>query len=131
MTIVQPVGPSERVATYEVADDQVATGSTFGGPKIVMTIKATGAIERVFSSDLGKTVFGTVVLRHYDDRVGMHLMQEDPGQFSIHSAHQEHRYRLPNGVAVFEDLFVLSGAPANGHAADPPAAYYSLDLHNT
>jgi hypothetical protein len=130
MTIVQPVGPSERVATYEVADDQVATGSTFGGPKIVMTIKATGAIERVFSSDLGKTVFGTVVLRHYDDRVGMHLMQEDPGQFSIHSAHQEHRYRLPNGVAVFEDLFVLSGAPANGHAADPPAAYYSLELHN-
>ena len=131
MTIVQSVGPSERVAAYEVADDQLATGSTFGGPKIVMTIKATGAIERVFASDLGKTVFGTVVLRHYDDRVGMHLVQEDPGQFSIHSAHQQHRYGLPNGVAVLEDLFVLSGAPKDGHTVDPPAAYYAIELRNT
>ncbi len=131
MTIVQPLGPSERVAAYEVADDQMATGSTLGGPKIVMTIKATGAIERVFSSDIGKTMFGPVVLRHYDDRVGMHLAQEDPGRFSIHSAHQEHRYRLPNGVAVFEDLFVLSGAPEAGHSVDPPAAYYAIELRNT
>lgn len=131
MTIVQPVGPSERVAAYEVADDQMAAGSTFGGPRIVMTIKATGAIERIFSSDIGKTMFGPVVLRHYDDRVGMHLAQEEPGRFSIHSAHQEHRYRLPNGVAVFEDLFVLSGAPEAGHSVDPPAAYYAIELRNT
>jgi len=130
MTIGQGLGPSERVAVYDVADDQLATGSTLGGPKLVMTVKATGAIERVYSPDLGKTLFGSVVLRHYDDRVGMHLGHEEPGRFTIHSAHQEHRFRLQNGVAVREDLFVLSGAPVNGHSVDPPAAYYSVELRN-
>ncbi|MDQ6857562.1 MAG: GH116 family glycosyl hydrolase [Chloroflexota bacterium] len=131
MTIAHESGRGERFAAYEVADDHLATGSTFGGPKIVMTIKATGAIERVFASDVGKALFGTVVLRHYDGQVGMHLVQKAAGRFIIKPEHQEHHFDLSNDVAVHEKLFVLSGAPTEGHTIDPPAAYYTVELQNT
>ena len=83
-TVAKDLGASGRRGVYEVADDQLATGSTLGGPRLVLTIKATGAIDRVYSPDSGRTLLGTVVLRHYDERVGMPLVQETAGRFFIH-----------------------------------------------
>src|SRR6185437_15955982 len=124
------IGPSEQVARYQVPDDEMATGSTLGSPTVCMTIKATGAIATVYSPELGETLFGTVVLRHYDERMGMLLAQGRPGAFVIHPEHQEHHFTLAGGIEVQEDLFVLSGPPRDGDTVDPPAVYYTVELRN-
>ncbi len=93
-----------------------------------MIIKATGAIEKFYSTDVGLEMFGTVLLNHWDDRTGTPLSAM-PGTFRIHPEHQEHLFHLSNGVRVHEDLFVLSGKPI-GKNVDPPAGYYHIELFN-
>ena len=121
-------GTGERIAEYTVPDGQMATGSTLGGPKMCLTIKATGAIEKIYSVDAGQVLLGAVVLHHWDERTGIQLAPL-PGTFVIHPAHQEHIFTLSNGIDVRENIFVLSGAP-DGDSVDPPAAYYTVRLHN-
>ena len=130
MDVAQGIGPSGRVAVYRVPDDQMATGSTLGGPRVCMTLKATGAIEKVFDTDHGETIFGTLVLRHWDEQTGMALLQLHPGSFTIHPEHQEHEFSLANNVAVYQDVFVLSGQPHDDGNVDPPAIYYAVTLRN-
>ena len=119
MDIAQGMGPSEQVALYRVPDDEMATGSTLGGPKVCVVIKATGAIEKVFSIDRGEALFGTLVLHHWDEQTGMSLAPLHPGTFTLHPEHQEHEFTLSNDVHVHEDIFVLNGGPhQNGVSAD-------------
>lgn len=122
------VGAGQPGAHYTIPDTEMAAGSTFGGPRCVCTLKATGAIEQVYSSDYGKAVVGTIVAHHWDNRTGIALTAL-PGYFVIHPEHQEHCFRLSNGIDVREDIFVLSGKP-NGDKVDHPAAYYAIELHN-
>jgi len=91
MAGAQEIGHSGRVAVYEISDADLAVGSTLGGPKVTIILKASGAIEKVYSVDMGQTVFGTVLLRHYDTATGAYLEQSHPGTFIIHPEHQEHR----------------------------------------
>lgn len=121
-------GTGERIGHYSVPDDQLAVGSTLGGPKICMVIKATGAIEKVYATDAGEVLFGTVVLHHWDERTGVQLPAL-PGSFVIRPQCQEHHFTLSNGVAVHETLFVLNPKPG-GDDADVPAAYYVVELRN-
>src|SRR5437868_12082643 len=90
MPIAQGIGQSGKIAVYELPDTELAVGSTLGGPKVTAIIKASGAIEKVYSVDLGVTLFGTLILRHYDALTGMYLDQERVGTFVIHPEHQEH-----------------------------------------
>ena len=131
MSMTKELGQSDKVAIYEVADNELAIGSTLGGPKAACIIKATGAVERIYSIDIGQILFGTVVLRHYDSATGMHLTHGQPGTFSIHPEHQEHRFTLPNGVSVHETIFVLSGQTEEDGSVDPPGVYLAVELHNT
>jgi hypothetical protein len=126
--IAKITGSGEHMSTYEVPDHQMAAGSTLGSPKAALIIKATGAIEKFYSIDAGKVLIGTVVLHHFDDRNGIALAAF-PGDFIIHPEHQEHTFRLSNGVAVREDIFLLSGKP-HGRRVDPPAGYYTVTLAN-
>lgn len=121
-------GTNDKISRYDIADTQMAAGSTLGSPKATMIVKATGAIEKIYSADIGLEMFGTVFLNHWDDRTGTPLGAL-PGTFRIHPEHQEHVFYLSNGVRVHEDLFVLSGQPV-GNAVDPPAAYYDIELYN-
>lgn len=137
MDIAKGIGQSERVAIYEVPDTELSVGSTLGGPKAAVIIKANGAIEKVYSIESGETLFGTVILRHYDAITGMYLAQESPGRFIIHPEHQEHVYSLSNRIGVREDIFVLrshpihgGGAPQEDGSADPPAVYQVVELRN-
>jgi hypothetical protein len=129
MAIARGIGPSERVAIYKVPDGEMAAGSTLGGPKVCMVIKPTGAIEKVYSTDAGTTLLGTLVLHHWDELTGMHLSPH-PGTFTIYPEHQEHDFALSNDVHVHEDIFVLSGGPQHGDEVDPPAVYYTVGLRN-
>ncbi|MDQ6932330.1 MAG: hypothetical protein M3160_04040 [Candidatus Eremiobacteraeota bacterium] len=115
-------------AYYEISDAEVAAGSTLGSPKCVCIIKATGAIEKVYSSDCGSKLIGTVVAHHWDGLTGIALTAL-PGKFTIHPEHQEHFFTLSNGVEVHEDIFVLSSMPEGKHV-DPPGVYYTVELHN-
>ena len=122
------VGAGQHGAFYDLPDSQVASGSTLGGPKCVCVIKGTGAIEKIYSTDYGKTAIGTIVLHHWDETTGIPLTAL-PGTFRIHPEHQEHFFRLANGIAVHEDVFVLSTKP-RGDRVDPPAAYFTMTLSN-
>jgi hypothetical protein len=126
--IARIAGSGERMSTYEIADSQMAAGSTLGAPKAVVIIKPTGAIEKLYSIDAGLSVIGTVVLHHWDERTGIQLTALD-GKFVIHPDHQQHIFTLSNGIMVEEDVFVLNGKP-DGNTVDPPAAYYRLKLTN-
>ncbi|HEV7128076.1 MAG TPA: GH116 family glycosyl hydrolase [Ktedonobacterales bacterium] len=128
--IARGLGHSARVAVYSVPDNQMAVGSTLGGPRVCAIIKGTGAIEKVYSIDLGETVFGALVLHHWDERTGTHLAPLVDGTFTLHPEHQEHTFTLLNEVAVHEDIFVLSGKPEPDGTVDPPAVYYTVDLRN-
>jgi glycogen debranching enzyme len=127
-SITHVPGVNDKISRYDISDTQMATGSTLGSPKATMIIKATGAIEKFYSGDIGLEMFGTVLLNHWDDRTGTPLSAM-PGTFRIHPEHQEHLFHLSNGVRVHEDLFVLSGKPA-GKNVDPPAGYYHIELYN-
>lgn len=131
MSISNTLQQSERGAQYRVGDDELAIGSTLGGPKAACILKATGAIELVYSSDIGQVLFGTITWRHYDGQTGMHLAQMDTGTFVIHPAHQEHHYTLSNGVTVVTTTFVLSGQQEQGDDVDPPAVYRMVEMHNS
>lgn len=130
MAVAVSMGQSERVAVYKIADNEMAVGSTLGGPKAVCIIKANGALQQVYSTDMGVQVLGTVILRHYDQTTGMHLAPQEDGEFVIHPEHQEHQYKLPIGVEAHEDIFVLSGEPAEDGTVDPPGVYVTVELHN-
>lgn len=130
MSIAIGLGQCGHIAAYEVPDNNMAVGSTLGGPKVAAIIKANGAIEKVFGIDTGTTYFGTMILRHYDQLTGMHLEQDRPGTFIINPEHQEHRYTLSNRVQVHEDIFVLNGPPCEDGSVDVPAVYESVELLN-
>src|SRR5947209_6937957 len=120
MNVAKGIGQSSRTAVYQVPDTELAVGSTLGGPKAAVIIKASGAIQKIYNSDMGETLFGTILLRHYDGVTGMELVQESPGTFVIHPEHQEHAYSLANGVQIREDIFVLNGPAGNDGSVDPP-----------
>jgi hypothetical protein len=129
--IAKVSGPGHTIETYEISDQEMSAGSTLGSPKATMWIKATGAIEKLWSIEAGINVFETLVVHHWDERSGIPLTPL-PGQFVIHPDHQEHIFELSNGITVHEDLLVLSGEPQGPdmHQVDPAAAYYHVQLTN-
>ncbi|MGH2411219.1 MAG: hypothetical protein ACRDGS_12735, partial [Chloroflexota bacterium] len=130
MDIAHEIGHSARDAGYTIADDEMAVGSTLGGPTVCTLIKGTGAIEKVYSIEAGVTIFGALVLHHWDEQTGMQLSPIETGAFTLYPEHQERTFKLPNKVEVHEDIFVLSGQPGSDGSVDPPAVYYTVELHN-
>jgi glycogen debranching enzyme len=124
-------GPGHQISQYEISDREMAVGSTLGAPKATLLIKATGAIEKVYSCEAGIDVFGSLVLHHWNRQTGIPLVAA-PGEFIIHPYHQQHIFELSDRVTVHEDIFMLSGIPEGEdlHEVDPPAAYYMVELHN-
>ncbi|GAC1543484.1 MAG: hypothetical protein NVS3B16_09900 [Vulcanimicrobiaceae bacterium] len=120
------VGPGDVDAVYTIGDGEMAAGSTLGAPKIVVTIKATGAIENIYSVAAGQVLVGTVLLHHWDARSGVRL-EALPGEFSLYPERQAHEFALADGVTVREEIFALSGDPVEDA---PPAAYYTVRLQN-
>lgn len=123
--------PGEDAAKYTVNDDKMAAGSTFGSPRAMLVIKATGAFEKLFAPELGTDVFGALVFHHWDAETGVPLAPR-PGTFDIYPDHQRHTFRLSNGVNVHETQFVLCSEPRgkDKREVDPPGAYYDIVLKN-
>lgn len=130
MSVAEGLGKSGQVAVYEVPDNEMAVGSTLGGPRATAIIKANGSIQTVFSPDIGVNLFGTIILRHFDEESGMYLSKDTTGTFIIHPEHQEHHFTLAFDIVVRETIFVLSGTPRSDGSVDPPGIYYTVELEN-
>ncbi|HKU68224.1 MAG TPA: hypothetical protein VJP85_10645 [Candidatus Baltobacteraceae bacterium] len=105
---------------YRLTDHDLARGSLLGAPKLQLTLKATGAIERLYCVDAGEALLGAFLVKHWDERSGMKL-DAIGGHYFLYAEHQEHRYMLSGGVYVFEDVFV---------DVESSVAYYVLELTN-
>src|SRR5438270_11282040 len=91
------LGTGERIGVYGVSDAEMAAGSTLGAPKAVVVVKATGAIEKIYSPDAGEAMIGTIVVHHWDEESGINLRPLQ-GTFYVHPDRQEHTFQLTNGV---------------------------------
>jgi hypothetical protein len=121
-------GSGERIAAYEVEDTQLAVGSTLGGPKGAVIIKASGAIEKLYSGDLGVTLIAGVTIQFWDAPTGAARTKID-GTFRFYPEYQEYGYRIDEGVTVSERVFVLNGGPRDGQV-EPLTAYLAVEIEN-
>lgn len=121
-------GSGERISVYEVADSELAVGSTLGGPKGAIVIKASGALEKFYSSDLGQTLLEGVEIQFWDAPTGA-ARAKTGGEFRIHPDLQEYTYRIDDGVTVNEQLFVLNRFDI-GDRVDPLIAYLIVEIRN-
>ncbi|MFY9885808.1 MAG: hypothetical protein WAK15_13665 [Candidatus Cybelea sp.] len=121
-------GSGERISVYEIDDTDLAVGSTLGGPKGAIVIKASGAIEKFYSSDLGVTLMSGISIQFWDGPTGAARAKVD-GKFGIHPDFQEYTYRIDDGVSVVEKLFVLNATP-DGNVVDPLIAYVMVEIRN-
>ena len=121
-------GSGERISVYEINDAELAVGSTLGGPKGAIVIKASGALEKFYSSDLGVTLMAGLSVQFWDGPTGAARTKID-GAVRIHPSFQESEYRVDEGVRVLERLFVLNRFPI-GARVDPLTAYLTVEVRN-
>jgi hypothetical protein len=121
-------GSGERIAVYEIEDTQLAVGSTLGGPKGAIVIKASGAIEKFFAIDVGETLMAGVSVQFWDGPSGAERVKVD-GKFLIYPECQQYDYRIDDGVRVLETLFTLNRYSVGGRV-DPLTAYLSVEIRN-
>ena len=121
----------DELPSYVVPDTDLGMGSSLGNSRCWVTTKGTGDIETVFSTFLGRQVFGAICVRYSgtarplqrpfqeggvppeqngaSTRDGqIQLSSQAPGTFEIHPAYQRHTYELPGGIQVEETVFVPS-----------------------
>ena len=127
---------------YTVSDDALEMGVSLGNSAIWVNTKGTGAVDRVFSVDLGQSLLNMIAIRYAgpahrpfgrpddgesaDERDAcVSYRQAAPGSFEIHPAYQRHRFPIAGFVQVTETIFV----PLTGDD-DPPVVYQTVELHN-
>jgi GH15 family glucan-1,4-alpha-glucosidase len=114
---------------YVLDDDQMAQGSTLGAPRCTVVIKATGAIEKVFSPDAGLDFFGSIGVAFWDSVSKVRLARH-PGQFYVHPERQDHTYDLDNAMRVHEEIFAYCHEDEESASVPPPAVYYRIRIEN-
>ncbi|CDM65355.1 MGH1-like glycoside hydrolase domain-containing protein [Pyrinomonas methylaliphatogenes] len=139
----------EQIFVYELSEQDLGAGSSLGNDKCWVTSKATGAIEQLFSLDIGRAVAGAVNIRystaqhgvrHRSDSVaGTHqaqvpfcgpetrvqLEETRHGRFRLHPAYQRKTFELVGGLEVSETLFV-----PHTPQTDPVAVYQLITVRN-
>ncbi len=145
--VVRSIGAG-GLPTYVVSDGELAHGSSLGNAACWVTTKATGAIESIFSLDVGQAVFGSCQLRYCGSGLrsvgpvrgpapgpGRPAGQSEsfaalepsaPGKFELHPAYQRHTFTLPGGVALEEIIFL----PTQGVEAESSTVCVGVRLHN-
>ncbi|MGH7683418.1 MAG: MGH1-like glycoside hydrolase domain-containing protein, partial [Vulcanimicrobiaceae bacterium] len=122
------LGSQPSLDSYRVSDDDMAAGSTLGAPRVCCVLKATGAIEKVFCVDAGRSLIGTFLMQHWESDSGTRIRRL-PGTFGIHPEYQDHDYLLENGVEVTESVFALNRGGVG--SPDPPLVYVLIRYCNT
>lgn len=148
MTEILP-SPVRRApdGSYSVSDDRVLGGASLGNGSAWVVVKATGALQKMYSLKIDCDVFWSTVVtygsgkhrvlvgiepneRSPEERLGVpggHVTLEPvaPGSFEFYPGYQRHSFELPTRLFVTETVFV----PRTGFD-DPAVAYISIDVQN-
>ncbi|MBC5826091.1 MAG: hypothetical protein GIW99_00115, partial [Candidatus Eremiobacteraeota bacterium] len=131
---------------YTMPETHFGMGASLGNGAVWVNTKSTGAIERVFSTELGVSLVGGISVRYAGTGNSLHptwfgdahptsttsyipLGADTPGGFSIHPAYQRRTFSIASGVGVSETTFVPLGRPAP--SGDRPLLYQAIELDNT
>jgi Bacterial alpha-L-rhamnosidase 6 hairpin glycosidase domain len=127
---------------YTVPANALEVGASLGNSAIWINTKGTGAVERIFSVDVGQSLTGAISIRYagaghrpFEEPAGhsqghemsshVSLRPAAPGTFEIHPAYQRHRFSIAGFVGVAETTFL----PLVGDG-DPPIVYQVVELRN-
>ncbi|MDQ6825202.1 MAG: hypothetical protein M3007_07055, partial [Candidatus Eremiobacteraeota bacterium] len=119
-------------------------GASLGNSSVWVNTKSSGAIERVFSLELGKCLINSILLRYgctgsalgAEPDAKAHassvmryigLNRDAPAQVEIHPAYQRRTFCLGGAISVTETVFVALTQQRH----DTPIAYMQVDIHNT
>jgi glycogen debranching enzyme len=133
--------------SYVVSDDRVLGGASLGNGSAWIVVKATGALQKMYSLKIDRDVFWSTVVtygsgahrvlvglepneRSPEERIGVpggHVIMAPvaPGTFEFYPGHQRHTFELPTQLFVSETVFV----PRTGFD-DPAVAYVAVDVFN-
>jgi hypothetical protein len=127
--------------SYVVPGDALEFGASLGNAHCWLTTHGHGAIQDIFSIDIGRTIAGTMALRY--GGIGRHLLRTgdaptlkasdttvplrpvSQGTIELHPAYQRHDFSLPGEIQVQETVFVPLST-----GDDPAAAYIQVELTN-
>src|SRR5438874_12649119 len=133
---------THALPSYTLPDDALAMGASLGNSAIWINTKGTGAVERIFSVDVGQSLTNAIAIRYagpghrpFEEPAGhgqahdmssyVSLRSAAPGTFEIHPAYQRHRFAIAGFVGVAETTFL----PMTG-GGDPPVVYQVVELRN-
>ncbi len=127
-TSVVKIDRINQMWSYVLPDNRLVTGSSYGNRKCYANSKATGAIENLFSVDLGRNVIGSTVVRYFDTDSNVLLEQTGTGNFVIHPAYQKRKFALVGDIRVSEIFYVPNSPEDNLDRCQ--AAYFGLKIRN-
>ncbi len=128
---------------YQVSDDALEMGASLGNSAAWIASKGTGAIDRVFSVDIGQSLVGAASIRYASpghrpaeasDALGhepdapsyVSLRPAVPGTFQIHPAYQRHHFTIAGLLQVVETVFLPLGG-----GDDPAVVYQTVEITNS
>lgn len=113
------------IFVYSIPNTDLAHGTSLGNGHAWATSKGTGAIQSLFSTDVGKEVTGSLVINYFapykdllqytqtdesDHEVGadtiVRLARAGTGTFELHPAYQSHSFDLIGGIHIVETFFL-------------------------
>ncbi len=149
--VVAHTPPVRALPFYTLPDDALEMGASLGNHAVWVTSKGTGAIDHMFSVDIGTNLLSTALLRYagpahrlhvdadgglgateseHDGESYVGLPKEAPGTFKIHPAYQRHNFTIGAAINVEETMFVpLTGDCLN--ADDPAVVYQHVKMSNS
>ena len=121
-----------RLPTYFLSESELGMGASFGNSAMWINTKGNGAIERVFSNEVGRSLLGGVSLRYggrsRDTYTGIYP-PHGSRRFEIHPAYQRTSFVLASVLSVEETTFLPFGAAGAG-CSDPPLLYVTVSIRN-
>lgn len=130
--------------SYELLDSDLPMGMSLGNSALFVITRRNGIIERVFSTALGTSPFGTIgvlfalcggaqkaAATDYTDEPFVVLRPDDlTRRMELHPVYQRSRYTIAGSIAVSDTAFVpLNELPTND--SDPPFIYQIFEVSNT
>lgn len=120
---VQRAEEEEGIYVYQVPDSELPHGTSLGNAHGFATSKGTGALEGLFSIDLGLRVTGALVLNYFAEYTDLsqlaveeehqagsgtlvRLEQQGAGRFTLHPGYQRHTFTLTGDIQVEETFFL-------------------------
>jgi glycogen debranching enzyme len=138
-----------QLSIFQLPGDGLSMGASLGNSHCWITTRGRGEIDSFFSTDLGRVVMGSMLVRlcgpgasplqtispatpHRHDAY-FQLYPAHPGTIVLHPAYQQHIFELAGNLHVRQTIFVPKQVHAHDCApkhADLQVAYQRLQIAN-